>query len=127
MSVLALVVGSLVIVVGCIGLYALIAHDAAQQTHEIGIRLALGATRSTVVGMVLRQGALMVILGLTFGLPLGMIAIRPLYAQLYGVAAFDPLTVLSVMALLAAVALLASWRPAYVASRIDPASLLRNE
>ena len=127
MSVLSLVLCALVIVVGCVGLYALIAYDAAQRTHEIGIRLALGATRNRVVRMVLREGGILVILGLASGVPLGILAMRPLYDQLYGVAAFDPLTLLSVVALLGAVALVASWKPAHSASQIDPASLLRNE
>lgn len=127
MSVLSLVLCALVIVVGCVGLYALMAFDTAQRTHEIGIRLALGATRAKIISMVLQDGGLLLLLGLAFGVPIGILAMRPLHDQLYRVVSFDPLTLPWVVALLAAVGLLASWQPAHGASRIDSASLLRNE
>jgi predicted permease len=127
MSMLSLTLCALTMVVGWVGLYALVAYDVAQRTHEIGIRLALGATRSSVVSMILREGGILMMVGLACGVPLGILAMRPLYARLYGVDAFDPLTLLAAIVLLGGVTLLACWKPAHGASRVDPASLLRNE
>jgi predicted permease len=122
---LAFILGALVILVGSVGLYALIANDVGQQAREIGIRLALGASRRSIAALVLRDASSVIVAALALGLPLGVGAVRPLAPQLYLVHAADPLTLGLVAVLLPALALAAAWRPAHTASRIDPATLLR--
>ena len=117
--------GLLVIVVVCVGLHALIANDVAERTHEIGVRLALGATRAQIAGRVLRDGAMLVLVALAFGVPLGVAAAQPLSSKLYGLRTDDPQAIAAVMLLLMTVAVIAALRPAQSASRIDPISLLR--
>jgi predicted permease len=127
MSAISLVLAALVVAVGCVGLYALIAYDVAQRTRELAIRLALGATSGQVVSLVLRDGALLVAPALAIGLPVGLTASRALSSQLYGVQPGDPWTLASVAVLLTIVALVATLRPAQTASSIDPIVLLRAE
>jgi predicted permease len=127
MSGISLFLGALVIMIGCVGLYALMSYDVAQRTHELGVRLALGATSKTIVTMVLRDSASLVLPALVIGLPLGIAASQPLSSQLYGVESNDAWTLASVAVLLAGVALVATLRPAQIASRIDPIDLLRSE
>jgi hypothetical protein len=127
MSAIALFLAAMVIAIGCVGLYALMSYDVEQRTREHGIRLALGATSTNVVTMVLRNSAALVVPGLAIGVPLGIAASRPLTSQLYGVETHDPWTLASVALVLAVVALLATLRPAQRASRIDPIALLRSE
>lgn len=127
LSAVALVLAALVIAIGCVGLYALLSYEVAQRTHELGVRLALGATSREVVALVLRNCAWLVLPALAIGLPLGMSASGVLSSQLYDVQPGDPLTLASVALLLALVALVATLRPARTASRIDPIALLRAE
>ncbi len=124
---ISLILAALVIAIGCVGLYALMSYDVAQRTRELGIRLALGATSTSVMAMVLRDSAALVVPGLAIGVPLGIAASRPLSSQLYGVETNDPWTLASVALLLSVVALLATLRPAQTAARIDPIALLRND
>jgi predicted permease len=126
-SVISLCLAALVIIIGCLGLYALISYDVTRRTREIGIRLALGASRRKIVALVLREAAHLVVPALALGIPLGIAAIRPLSSQLYGVAIVDAETLLSVAVLLVVVALLATLNPARAAARIDPIDLLRYE
>jgi len=127
MSAISLFLAAMVIAIGCVGLYALISYDVEQRTHELGIRLALGATTRNVVTMVLRDSASLVLPGLAIGVPLGIAASRPLSSQLYGVRTDDPWTLATVALVLVGVGLLATFRPAQKASRIDPIALLRSE
>jgi predicted lysophospholipase L1 biosynthesis ABC-type transport system permease subunit len=127
MSAIALFLAAMVIAIGCVGLYALMSYDVERRTHELGVRLALGATSTNVVTMVLRDSAGLVLPGLAIGVPLGIAASRPLTSQLYGVETHDPWTLASVALVLTVVALLATFRPAQKASRIDPIALLRTE
>jgi predicted permease len=127
MSAIALFLAAMVIAIGCVGLYALMSYDVERRTHELGVRLALGATNRNVVTMVLRDSAGLVLPGLAIGVPLGIAASRPLTSQLYGVETHDPWTLASVALVLTVVALLATFRPAQKASRIDPIALLRSE
>jgi putative ABC transport system permease protein len=127
MSGISLILAALVIAIGCVGLYAMMSYDVAQRTRELAIRLALGATSTRVLAMVLRDTAALVVPGLAIGVPLGIAASRPLSSQLYGVETNDPWTLASVALLLSVVALLATLRPAKTASRIDPIALLRND
>ena len=127
MSAISLFLAAMVIAIGCVGLYALMSYDVEQRTRELGIRLALGATSTNVVNLVLRGSAALVLPGLAIGVPLGIAASRPLAPQLYGVQPDDPWTLAAVALVLGVVALVATLRPAQRASRIDPIALLRSE
>ena len=127
MSAIALGLAGLSILLGCVGLYALMSYDVARRTRELGIRLALGATGRNIVALVLRDSVVVVLAGLATGVPLGIAASRALTSQLYGVNRGDPWTLGSVGVVLVAVALVAAVRPARTAVRIDPIALLRNE
>jgi predicted permease len=127
MSGISLVLASLVVAIGCVGLYALLSYEVAQRTRELGIRLALGATGTQVLALVLRDGAMLVVPALAVGLPLGAALTRPLSAQLYAVEPGDPWTLAMVAITLLLVGALATLRPARTASRIDPVALLRAE
>jgi len=115
------------LVLASVGLYGVIAYSVAQRRREVGIRMALGARRRQVVGLVLRQGVALAVAGLVLGLPLAYGLGRLLSGALYGVSAFEPLPFLAVAALLLAVALLATWLPARRAARVPPVSALRGE
>jgi len=108
-----------------IGLYGVIAYSVSQRTREIGIRVAVGASRGDVLGLFVRQGLRLAGFGVVIGLGAGLGATRLLRSQLYGVGASDPATLLSASALLLAVALLACLVPARRAARVDPMNALR--
>jgi ABC-type antimicrobial peptide transport system permease subunit len=127
MSGIALVLAALVVAIGCVGLYALMSYDVAQRTHELGVRLTLGATSGSVAILILRESVKLVLPALMIGIPVGVIASRPLSSQLYDVASTDPWTLTAVALLLTVFALVATVRPALTASRIDPIALLRSE
>ena len=110
-----------------IGLYGVLAYAVGQRTREIGIRLALGARRSEVLGMVLSQAGKLVIAGVGLGLIAALMASRLLRSQLFEIAPNDATTYLAVAAALIAVSMVASWIPARRASRIDPMSALRQD
>jgi ABC-type antimicrobial peptide transport system permease subunit len=119
--------GIVALVLAAIGLYGVTAYAVAQRTNEIGIRMALGADRGTVVGLVLHGAFRRVIVGLALGLPLAVGAGYLLSAQLYGVRFWDPLA-LSIGALsLAVCALFAAIIPARRAASISPIRALRTE
>jgi putative ABC transport system permease protein len=114
-------------VLATIGLYGVVAYSVARRTREVGIRVALGADRSRVVGMVVREGMTMVSIGVVVGLGLSVVAMRPLAGLLNGVSVVDPVTFVGVAVLLTVVALAASYVPARRASRVDPMVALRYE
>lgn len=117
--------GLLVVVVSCVGLHALISNDVVERTHELGVRVALGATRQRIAALVLRDAAMVATLALAVGVPLALGAVRPLSSQLYGVESHDPEIIAFAAFLLLSVALIAAGRPARVAARVDPVVLLR--
>ncbi len=119
--------GILAMVLSTIGLYGVLAYSVARRTREVGIRVALGADRGRVVGMVVREGMTMVIVGVAVGLALSAVAMRPLAGLLHGVSAVDPLTFAGVAVMLTVVALLASYIPARRAANVDPMVALRYE
>lgn len=110
-----------------IGMYGVISYSVAQRTQEIGIRMALGAERQKVLGMILAQGARLAGLGISIGLMAAFGVTRLMTSFLFGVQATDPLTFLSVSLLLVTVALLACYLPARRAMRVDPLVALRYE
>jgi predicted permease len=119
--------GIVALVLAAIGLYGVTAYAVAQRTNEIGIRMALGADRGSVVGMVLQSAFRRVLVGLVLGLPLAVGAGRLLSAQLYGVRFWDPLALGIAAASLAACALVAAIIPAARAASISPMNALRME
>jgi predicted permease len=110
----------LALVLAASGIYGVLAYRAQLRTHEIGIRMALGAARQDVLWLILRQGLRLAALGIAFGLVLTLALTRFIGAQLYGVSPADPLTLIAVTLLLAVVAGAASSLPALRAMRIDP-------
>ncbi|HEX3662152.1 MAG TPA: ABC transporter permease [Acidobacteriaceae bacterium] len=110
----------LALVLAASGIYGVLAYRAQLRTHEIGIRMALGAARQDVLWLILRQGLRLASLGIAFGLVLTLALTRFIGAQLYGVSPADPLTLIAVTLLLAVVAGAASSLPALRAMRIDP-------
>lgn len=110
-----------------IGIYGVIAYSVTQRLHEMGIRVALGATRVDLLRLVVGKGASLAALGLAFGLPAGLAAARLIGSLLYGVRSTDATVFIGIPALLVAVALAASFLPARRAANIDPIVALRNE
>jgi predicted permease len=121
------VFGALALTLAAIGLYGVVAYVVRQREREIGVRVALGAPPSRVLGLMLRHGMTPVAAGLAAGLAAAFAATRVLRSLLFEVSASDPLTFASVAALLAAVALVASYLPSRRATRVDPAVTLRAE
>ena len=117
----------LAVVLAVVGIYGVIAYTVQQRTREIGIRIALGASRERVVAMVVRRGLILALAGIAFGSAGAYAVSRVLQSLLFGVGARDPFTFLAVAALLGAVALLASWLPARRAARVDPLAAMRAE
>jgi predicted permease len=126
-GILLAVFGALAMLLATTGLYGVIAYSASQRTREVGIRVALGASSSDVVMMVVRQGIALAAVGAVIGVVISFAATRPLGSLLYGVGSWDPLTFVGITALLVAVALLASLVPALRAARVDPMVALRYE
>jgi ABC-type antimicrobial peptide transport system permease subunit len=119
--------GLLAMLLAALGLYGLIAWSVAQRTQEIGIRMALGAQRLSVVKMVVFEGLRLAGAGLVIGLCCALAVSRALQSQLYGVGAADPLTYAAMAALIAGVAALASLLPARRAASIAPLAALKSE
>ncbi|HQW63962.1 MAG TPA: ABC transporter permease, partial [Pseudomonadota bacterium] len=115
------------LLLAAIGIYGVLAFAVAQRTGELGVRMAIGAQRGDIVSMVLRQGARLVSIGLGIGIVAALVGGRALSAQLYGVGATDPVTLVAVVGLLAAVAFMACWLPARRAAGTDPIVALRHE
>ncbi len=126
-AVLLTVFGSLALLLAAIGVYGVLSYSVSQRTNEIGIRMALGAQPRHVLRLVLKQGMMLVGMGIVIGLGGGFVATRLIAGLLYGVSALDPLTFLCTPLLLAFVALLAGYLPARRAARVDPLAALRYE
>jgi len=117
----------LALVLSCVGIYGVISYLVSQRTHEIGVRMALGAQRSDVMRLVLGEGAKMALIGVAIGIAAALGLIRLIANQLFGVTAHDPLTFITGGILLTLVALLACYIPARRAVRVDPLVALRYE
>jgi predicted permease len=119
--------GLLALILACVGLYGLLSYEVAHRTREIGIRTALGAQRREIFRLVLRQGLTLTIFGAIVGITAAIGVTRYLGSLLYGVAATDPLTFVTIACTLVAVALLAGYIPSRRAMRVDPMVALRYE
>jgi hypothetical protein len=127
MAALAGAFGLLAGALAVLGLYGVIAYMVARRRNEIGVRIALGASRGSVIGLVLREAALLLTIGLAAGTALAVWAGQAAASLLYGLKPRDPLTLGGAVALLALVALAASYGPAWRASRLQPMDALRDE
>ena len=110
-----------------VGLYGLMAYSVSRRTREVGIRIALGAQRTDVLFLVLKEASSLLAIGLVSGLVASWFATRAIQAFLFGVDRHDPMTILSVCALLAVSGLIAAMIPARRAASIDPMQALRTE
>ena len=118
---------ALALVLAASGIYGLLSYTVAQRRGEIGIRMALGARRGDILGLVVRQGAMLVVAGAVVGLGAATASSRVLESFLYGVTTDDRLTFVAAPLVLVAVALVACWLPARRATRVDPMEVLRDE
>jgi len=118
---------ALALMIASVGLYGLLSFTVAQRTREIGVRIALGAPRENIVGLVLRRAGLLVVFGLGIGAALAWFAVKLAHSYLFGVEAHDAVTFAAVIALLALAAFMAAWLPARRAAAVDPILALRSE
>jgi ABC-type antimicrobial peptide transport system permease subunit len=121
------VFAALALLMASVGVYGVIAHLVGERTHEIAIRMALGAEQWEVLRMVLRDGAKMTLAGVAIGLGAALGLTRLVASMLFGISAHDPVTMAGVATLLAFVALVGCFLPARRAARVDPMVALRNE
>jgi predicted permease len=124
---LALAAGAAALFLAALGIYAIKGYLVASRTPEIGIRMALGATHGSIMGMVLREGLVLTVVGLMVGLLLGLGVARVAARLLYGISPADPVSIAVTVALLGCASLLAGYLPARRAARIDPMVALRYE
>ena len=119
------VFAALALVLAAVGIYGVMSYSVAQRTHEIGIRMALGARRADVLQMTVKQGFKLVSLGMVLGLIVAFLLTRVLASLLFGISATDPITFIGISLVILAVAILASYIPALRATKVDPIIALR--
>jgi predicted permease len=121
------VISLLALILGTVGQYGVLSYIVAERTREIGVRMALGAQAARVQGMVVGQGARVLLVGVAVGLLAAALSTRALQSMLFGVGALDPLAFAGVAGAMVLVGLLAAWVPARRASRVDPMESIRGE
>jgi predicted permease len=119
--------GVLALLLAGVGLYGLMTYAVNRRTGEIGIRMALGARREQIAGMILRETLQLVLIGFGIGIPAAIAAARLIKSELYGLKSDDPVTLLIAVCIMAGIAALAAYLPARRASRVDPMVALRTE
>jgi ABC-type antimicrobial peptide transport system permease subunit len=119
--------GLLALLLACIGLYGIMSYSVARRTHEIGIRIALGAQPGSVLWLVMRETLLMVLMGVAIGVPGALAAAKVISSMLFGLTATDPVTISIATLVMIGVAAFAGYLPARRASRVDPMIALRYE
>ena len=127
MAALMGVFGALALLLSAVGVYGVMAYMVSEQTRDIGVRMALGASRGSVLGAIFRRGLLVTAAGLAVGLPVAYAIARLLASLIYGVTSSDPITFIGIPLALLAAASLAIYLPAHRATRIDPIVALRHE
>jgi len=115
------------LIIATVGIYGVISYSVARRSREFGLRMALGAAPTNILGLVLKQGVLLTGFGVAVGLIAALMLTRLMASLLFGVTSTDPITYLGVSALLAAVAILATYIPARRATQVDPIKILRYE
>jgi len=118
---------ALALAIACVGLYGTMSYSVARRTNEIGIRMALGARRDSVVWMVMREALTLAAVGLVVSVPTAVFASRLIESYLFGMKGNDPVAVTGAVVVLLAAVVLAAWLPARAAARIDPMAALRQE
>jgi predicted permease len=126
-AILTAAFGGLATLLAAVGLYGVMSYAVARRTREIGLRMALGAARGSVIWLVMREVTVLVAVGLAFGLPMAVGFSRAIHSQLFQVSPADPLTLVLASSTLAVVALLSGLLPASSASKVDPMLALRHE
>jgi len=124
---LGLTAGATALFLAALGIYAIKGHMVVTRTSEIGIRMALGATPGSIMGMILREGLVMTMVGLIVGLGLGLAVAKLSARMLYGISPIDPVSIITTVVLLGIASLLASYIPARRAAKVDPMKALRYE
>jgi ABC-type antimicrobial peptide transport system permease subunit len=124
---LTMAFGGTALLLACLGLYGVTAYSVTRRTREIGIRMAIGASRLRVLQAVVRSALLQVAAGVVLGLPAAIAAGRLLRAQLFGITPQDPIVVSGALVVLALCALVAAWIPGWRAATMDPVTALRTE
>jgi len=117
--------GAVALLLAVCGIYAIVAYGVVQRTQEIGIRLALGARRATVLGLVMRQSTILTVVGLVLGVSIAAMVTRYLKSLLFELTPLDLTTFLAMPALFAVIAAVASYLPARRATRLNPQAVLR--
>jgi ABC-type antimicrobial peptide transport system permease subunit len=119
--------GILALLLAATGLYGVLSYGVNRRINEIGIRMALGAGRMRIVGMILRETGVLIAIGVAVGLSATAVVTRLIAARLYGLSALDPFTIGAAVCILGAVSMIAGYVPAARASRVNPVRALRHE
>jgi putative ABC transport system permease protein len=126
-TVLLTIFGAVALSLSIVGIYGVMAYSVSQRRHEIGVRMALGAQRSDIMKLILRQGLILIVFGIAIGVGGSSLLSRLLTSLLFGVSPFDPITFVGVLLGLIMVGMLACYIPALKATKVDPTIALKSE
>jgi len=118
---------AIALVIAVIGIYGIVSHSVAMRTHEMGVRMALGACRGDILRLVLGEGLILVFVGIVIGVAGALALARLIEGYLYDVKPVDPFTFITISTAFVLVGLMACWMPAWRASKSDPLTVLRCE